>query len=341
MSLIDRYVTADAGGGGVGTFADPWTFDEAVAAYAPGDRVNVIEDTYTLGNITISTSATHNGPIVWRGRNATDDGDGRPVLNMGGSTFNISANNIIFYNFDVSDTYINFSGDGSTLYKCKLYNNGTTLTAADNSIINCLFYNSSTDPTSCCIIGSRILVDGCKLITNSGAITVDIGSKPSCIVNTIMINNNNDNNNPAIYSPFSTGIVGYLIQNCTIYNFKNGLVFDTCPYLGGAYFISIINNLFHSCISDNPSLDGFAIKSEHTEAPSTYPLISTLHIINNAYYNCSGGFHNLGNNPDIETIECTDDPFSNISAGDFSLNNAPNGGALLRNTGSSPAYNWE
>ena len=64
-------------------------------------------------------------------------------------------------------------------------------------------------------------------------------------------------------------------------------------------------------------------------------------MVNNAIYNCTNGLHNLGDNPDIGTIICTDDPFGNISAGDYSLNDTPNGGALLRGAGASPAYNWD
>ena len=128
-------------------------------------------------------------------------------------------------------------------------------------------------------------------------------------------------------------------SNLTIFNFGKGINFDQLPLINTGSPFLINNCLFHTIIETNPSLiDGFGIFSEKN---SIKELIATLHMINNATYNCSNGLHNLGDNPDIGTIECTEDPFANISADDYSLNNSPNGGALLRGTVASPAYNWD
>ncbi len=52
-------------------------------------------------------------------------------------------------------------------------------------------------------------------------------------------------------------------------------------------------------------------------------------MVNNVVYNYTNGFHNLDDNPDNGTIVFADNPFENISAGDYSLNNTPNSRNLL------------
>lgn len=78
MAFVERYVRADAAGGGDGTTdtnsggTGAWTLAEAVAAVAAGQRVNVKAGTYALTTATLAfaTAGTAIAPIWWRGFNA-------------------------------------------------------------------------------------------------------------------------------------------------------------------------------------------------------------------------------------------------------------------------------
>jgi len=347
MALIERYVTVAGGGDNSGSsFANAWSFTDAVSNYTAGMRINVVEDTYTLGATDLNVSSTASKPIVWRGRNATDDGDGRPLLNMQTNTLTISGEYQQFMNFDITSSNSSYTlllnGDGSLSYKCKVYNTGeesgtcSGIATTDTSVVNCLISSTNTNLLGYTITSNNSFISGCKIVTNSNGIKTTNASKTNNIINSVIIGNGINN---GIYNvDMSTITCPMACTNLTIYNFNNGIVFDQLQPIATALTTVIQNCLFHSCIETNPSFyDGYGIFSEFNTDNS---LISTISLLNNAYYNCSNGLHNLGDNPDTSTIECTDDPFANISADDYSLNNSPNGGALLRGTVASPAYNW-
>jgi len=126
-----------------------------------------------------------------------------------------------------------------------------------------------------------------------------------------------------------------LYNNLTIYNFANGIKLDQLPLTGDIQTYSIQNCLFHTCSENDPSqIDGYAIASLDDS------INTTISVIGNAYYACDNGFHNLDPLPDLNTIQLLADPLSNPSADDFSLNDAEDGGALLKGAGASPAYGW-
>jgi len=80
MAYAEKYVTPQATGGGDGlTEGTAWTFAEAVANVATGDRVNIkAGGAYTVESQTLPAVGTSTQYSVWRGYNATigdlDDG---------------------------------------------------------------------------------------------------------------------------------------------------------------------------------------------------------------------------------------------------------------------------
>lgn len=69
MAFTERYVTSGAGGGGVGSEGDPWTYAEANTNAVSSDRVNMKSGAYSLGADTVSNAGTIFDPIVFRGYN--------------------------------------------------------------------------------------------------------------------------------------------------------------------------------------------------------------------------------------------------------------------------------
>lgn len=81
MAFIERYVTATAAGGGVGSEADPWALSESVSLAAAGDRVNIKKGAYSVGALSMTNAGTILSPIVYRGYNTTiGDLEGTPRL---------------------------------------------------------------------------------------------------------------------------------------------------------------------------------------------------------------------------------------------------------------------
>lgn len=72
-AITEKYVTADAGGGGNGSSGTPWTLAEAIAGATAGMRVNVKAGAYSVGTSTLPTG-TAADPIWFRGYNDTIGG---------------------------------------------------------------------------------------------------------------------------------------------------------------------------------------------------------------------------------------------------------------------------
>jgi hypothetical protein len=165
MAFTERYVTQAAAGGGDGSSGSPWTFAEAVAAAAAGDRINVQSDSaYSIGATTLP-AGTVSAPIVWRGYESAIgdlDGNGRntdgtlnttnmPAITLTGillpSGF-VTLQNLVFTGALSSTLIGNVNLDQWNMLSCSVTNSQSNASAAcvfgDDShrFINCDFYCS-------------------------------------------------------------------------------------------------------------------------------------------------------------------------------------------------------
>jgi len=352
MALIDKYVRTTASGGGDGSAnndGDAWTFAEAVSDYAAGQRINVIEGTYNVGaTINLNKVATDTQPIVWRGRNSDDTGVGRPYFDMTTGEFQVTGDAQLVMDLDVTSTTngstIQFDSDGGLLYRCKVYNTSLdessfaphqAVLVTNASIVDCLCVSESAGLYQEAVNLYRSAMNGCKVVTGSSGITTRNAFRGNVVTNTIIIGSGRRNGIFIDQMEFYSAVSSY--TNVTIYNFANGIALEYLPMPSQPAPLVIENCLFHTCVENDPShIEGYAICSLDESIPMT---TSTMHMFNNAYYGCDNGFHNIDIH-DVGTIQCTDDPFANVSADDFSLNDLANGGALLRGAVIPLSFDW-
>lgn len=358
MAYTEKYVRNDAGGSGDGSANTPsaaWTIQQAVAGYAPGDRINVIEGSYgPFGeHVIFSTAATPFECIEWRGRNLVDTGPAMPEIDVGTYTFRVNAGGIFFRDFDVRgsvSTYLGYlTAASSFFYHCSFYNSTTTSSGSGTAMfgqtagtfVDCFFQtDATTDYADASYVGAlhlnRGVVWGCKakakypyhFSTQYSGVTVrnNIGIGTGAGFGILLEGNATSTPAPNVYA------------NNTLYNNIHGFFFKDLPTTVINGTLTIRDNLFHTC-------SGYALYSPQAEDENFYG--TTTNIMRNGYYNCSNGY--LGGfdynsqtiaNPLEDPIQCTADPCVDAGNEDFSLNSNPNGGLLLKKAATNPVYDW-
>lgn len=239
MALTERYVTADAAGGGDGSSGNPWTLAEAFSNAAAGDRVNVKAGTYA--NTTTTLAPTNSGtlgyPIILRGYSSTigDGNQGRtngngPLVttNMPSITFTSGYLNLntksywVLESLSISasarNAYAVRIGVNSNILNCAIVNStnnsaATTLSMdGGNNIIDCDISCTGAAHTGAVIGGNTSLIAACRVTAAAG---YGIGNARGCaiIANTIY----SCATGIQIGGSTSAGIVVYgnTIYNCT------------------------------------------------------------------------------------------------------------------------------
>jgi len=337
MAIIEKYCLPGlTTGNNDGTTEEhAWqTFALAVSSLVAGERMNVSNKenggARIIGesNQTFSTDATGTAPIHIRGY--TDD-EGDEGFFLWGHTLDITGHYVILEQFDIEiaqgfDIALIIKS-GSTAYRCKLKNTGAGNCLAVNSdggnLIQCSFMTTQAT-NACCDIRGRVIMYGCRIESNAIGMTLDPGFQASSAHRNLIIG-----------SGSSTGIVIGSLRNTsilpitsnTIYNFVNGITIAEMIELADFAPGQIIGNLIYNCSN--------AIANDESGTVDT-----TMFLALNATGAISSTVYDFGDQPILDPVTLTGDPFTNSSSDDFTLNDISGAGASCRSSFGSPAYAW-
>ncbi len=167
MAWSEKYVSVAGAGAHDGTTeANAWTFAEAIAAYAAGDRVNVKAGTYALGagDAAFATAGTTTAPVWFRGYNtAIGDIDANNALTKplftftGGGRWKGDQPFHTFQNFDMTGDQAIFALARVSDQNCRFIRCRINCTAA------------SSDGRALLINGTNTVCEACEFVATSSA----------------------------------------------------------------------------------------------------------------------------------------------------------------------------
>ena len=353
MPITERYVTADAPGGGDGSSGNAWTWVESLTNAVAGDRVNVKSGTYsrTTSVETPTNTGTAASPIVWRGYNSsiTDGYQGRsggngalvttnfPLISYTSGRF-ISKGYTFFeaMRFEASSLN-NFVVDAvlnSHLISCVINTSGTgggsarcaRLDAVYVSAINCDFSNTCTTAAGAILLSNnanRVLF--CRInCTNGQAITCN-GASPF-ICGNVIFNSVVGVDITAVLASAAT-IVNNTIYNCSTSAVRvmNSATADDIPVLINNHITDCGQGLLslYAGTGNLPIITGWNRTRDNTSADSGFADWLTATNYNLVTTDTGGA--------------STD--YTNAGSGDFTLiANAPGVGAGLFSPASIGAF---
>jgi len=333
MAYTEKYV---APGG-----SEPWatatsagspaSFDEAMSNAAPGERVNVLEGSYSPTVLTQTNNGTATAPIYWRGYSSTI-GDLQDVGRLS-RTGKLDVSNFPVIDFGTSGT-VSF-GSRTILENLHLQNGhtGTNFNGLSAGFARrCLFEAKST--------------------TNTATLeTVEFGNYTSCIDCDGFHNGTRADGLQSVFSlldrsqaigcqawnPSTGDGTGF---NCGLFGFAYGCLAHDLT-LGAS--VSSFASGFNRGTIYNVKSDGIKISSSQGNGVTDniiynvggYAINMTsqnsVPVSNNAYgLATSGGTNGFGDIPIFDLIALTADPFTDAANGDFTLNGVAGGGAACK-----------
>jgi hypothetical protein len=324
MAFNEKYVTVTGGGLHDGSSeANAWTFDEAYANHAAGDRINIKAGTYTLTQImSVWQNGTNTSPISWRGYKTTiGDLDNRPTTQLVDGTdlplIQTTNSSYYFYPRSSKSLWENLSFESTVSRPAAFVLTGTSIWrrcrfSSDDGIHGVIDRGS----------GDYVVFFECYFVSPSGTSRVGVQNSTTfcgCVfdeISSIDALKFLDLTECVIKNTTSdaisfNGYGSFSLRNNTFYNISgNAIVFGSgypafCPNL-------IVNNVFHT-------VSGNAIQANST---SLFQGINQ----NNLFYNVTGSnFANDGFGMSRDEQNDSTDPFVDAAGGDFSLVSGSNG----------------
>jgi hypothetical protein len=212
MARTQRYLTRTAAGGGSGTAGSPWTFDEAIAAAAAGDDMNMLDDgtDWALAaSKVIGVAGTAANPIRWRSH-ASTIGDGWQGFDSSGflvrtnmvvlafsvgNRLQASGNYNIFESLEIkysNSLHSIVSGVGSWAIGCRVTNSSTTaagfaVSGVDAGMAFCdVFQDAASGGFAAIWVGGASTAYGCRGKSTSGAaIRIDFGTGRGTVIHCV------------------------------------------------------------------------------------------------------------------------------------------------------------
>jgi len=327
VAFNEKYVTVTGGGLHDGSSeANAWTWAEALANYAAGDRVNVKAGTYThTTGQSLDTSGSLTSPVVFRGyKTSIGDMDSPSVTQRVEGTdiplFTGSGGYIYNGTFYIGYiTFQNFHFEYDTNSQLFNMNNMTRMT-----LIRCRVINTNTGTAARALYSrySTIRVYNTYLKAEQNAdvcLTSAVGSSNIKLFSSVIDGGNIGSNgrsfralgclfkNQSSHSIHDSGYGFDAIEGCTFYN-SGG---DFINFSAGNYVTTIKNCVFDAC-------SGYAINCLNNPA-------STV-LLNNAYHDSSFTSGRLSSTDmqDIEATTLTASPFVDAAANDFTISDTSN-----------------
>jgi hypothetical protein len=315
VAWTERYVSVAGGGAHDGTSAaNAWTLAEAIAAYAAGQRLNVIAGTYanTTTSRTFSTAGTTTSPVWWRGYKTTiGDLDAQPATgttrvagtDIPSFTFTtgqmtISSGHQTFSNIDVNGAatagaqLVVSGGSGVRLDRVRVENTAANAASSACSIqtsagpiaLRCWF-KATTTATRCLQVAACGLA-GCSVVGGTAGLDWTSGglSLASCTVRS------------AGSHGFNFNASGSPLQAFFLTSYNNGgdgIRLATLPSFGQIVGCLLANN------------SGYGINN----STGTNTNIITR-LANDFYSNTSGTENGFGDSPSLQEISESASPFN-------------------------------
>lgn len=326
MAWTDRYVRADAAGGGNGTTDSnsgangAWTLAEGVTNEAAGTRLNVKAGTYanTTTGRAFAAIGTTTAPIWWRGFKTTPgDQDANNVAVAGtdipswtfttGQISTAGAHHI-FSNIDVNSACITGGGawtiTGATfkMYRCRITN-----TAANTNALAANFGGTGEHAAGCYFQATTTASHA----TNLNSLN---GSMVGCVINGGIIGLSATAQTCSMFGCVLYGQAGDAINTSIAININGCSIY--APLGHGINFTAatnslVINNLFSTV--NQASKAGIA----NTSGTNTNLIVC----IANGYYNCTA--NRSGLTEDFTVFDrgtLASDPFAAAASQNFALN---------------------
>lgn len=329
MAITDVYANFDLATGS-DTGADATnaykTWASMIAGVAPGDRVNIKKtaSAYTPGaTLTFAVSSTDLLPIILRGYGSTIDDDVKFVIDMTTFSFNITAQGILTESFDVTGTttgaVVNQSGDASCITLSSIVNTGTGVTGTalqltDGQASNLYLETNATGGNGSVYL-QRGSVRNSTLVSTYIGITVIAGFKAQALEG-LLVYAKGASAIRGIYIDTIASVAGLAVSSTTIEGFTDLIYIGA----GGSYTAAWWGN-FTDLILVNATT---GIKNVDAATLNIGVWFETI-----CFYNCTTDM-DFGDNPIINKISLSGDPFNDVAGLDYSLNDTAGAGADCR-----------
>jgi hypothetical protein len=303
--MATYYTSSTALGGGVGSYADPFTLQEAFDTATAGDEVRVLNDgTYSpTATIDVDTNqGTSSSPIVFVGRNSADTAE--EVATISGTS--ILSGSVIYFNFgNTSHSYVHIKKlkfDGSLAS-----NDISAANALNNRGVywfDCIFTNSSRYALgSGCYFCQLIR---CQFINNTSISLYNF--KNSLVIGCYFESNHSGTNATNGIFGCTSPFYGCVFRN-NGYVYSDMAGFYNCTFdgnnaVGKAMINTVITTPIINCVFANYTVTAI----EASSADTSY-YIQGCHFYNNV------SDSNLTIDSTTNTLSGTDPQFTNTTNG--------------------------